>query len=215
MSEPVKAQRAIVRIGAIEIDGFMLPDSSYRMSLSQTGECVGKVAQGVSNFLRSKTLKTLLGEGGGISNFLPKDVVESLLREDYTPDLFLVDVGEEGTQGQTRIRGLPLEIVSLYWQWESYRGNKKALVLTTGLALESLFRRFDNAFGISRTESEHNDRLIAYTRHLEASLEKLGEAYAVEDDIRRENEFFKQRFKDLGIDPYALPGNDFDPRGDE
>ena len=68
MTESVRATRAIVQIGSLTVDGFMLPDGSYRMSLTQAGECVGKTAQGISNFLNSKTLKRLLGEIRGISN---------------------------------------------------------------------------------------------------------------------------------------------------
>lgn len=32
MSESIKATRATVAIGALIVDGFMLPDGSYRMS---------------------------------------------------------------------------------------------------------------------------------------------------------------------------------------
>jgi hypothetical protein len=32
MTESIKATRASVQIGALEVDGFMLPDGSYRMS---------------------------------------------------------------------------------------------------------------------------------------------------------------------------------------
>ena len=68
MTESVRATRAIVQIGSLTVDGFMLPDGSYRMYLTQADECVGKTAQGISNFLNSKTLKRLLGEIRGISN---------------------------------------------------------------------------------------------------------------------------------------------------
>jgi hypothetical protein len=41
MTESIKATRASVQIGAMEVDGFMLPDGSYRMSQTQAAECVG------------------------------------------------------------------------------------------------------------------------------------------------------------------------------
>lgn len=198
MTDEMKAQRSIVRLGDLEIEGFMLPDSSYRMSQAQAAEAIGEAPVYALRFLQSRDSKALLGEA----------------YTDYKPESIEVE-SEAGKRGQTRINALPLEVVSAYWLSRVTRGNKKALVLVWALLTESLDRRFDRAFGISRTESEYNDRLIAYTRQLESSLAKLGEAYSVEDDIRRENEFFKQRFKDLGIDPYALPGEDFDPRDDE
>ncbi len=42
MTESVRAVRAPVQIGSLTVDGFMLPDGSYRMSQTQAAECVGK-----------------------------------------------------------------------------------------------------------------------------------------------------------------------------
>ena len=41
MSESVRAVRASVQIGSLTVDGFMLPDGSYRMSQTQAAECIG------------------------------------------------------------------------------------------------------------------------------------------------------------------------------
>ena len=60
--ETVKAQHAIVRIGNLEVEGFMLPNGSYRMSLSQVAGCVNTSPQNVSNFLRSRLLNHKRGE---------------------------------------------------------------------------------------------------------------------------------------------------------
>ncbi len=38
MSESIKATRAIIAIGSLSVEAFMLPDGSYRMSLSQAAE---------------------------------------------------------------------------------------------------------------------------------------------------------------------------------
>ena len=205
MTESIKATRASVQIGALEVDGFMLPDGSYRMSLTQAAECVEKNAQGISNFLKSKSLKRLLTEAGGISNFLQSATVEALVIDTYIPDQFIVDIGDEGSQGQTRIRGVHLEIVSLYWHWESFRGNRRSFILVTGLATETLERRFDSAFGVTRTETEWNERLIQRNQQLERALVELGEGFAIDDDIRRERDYFERLLLQHGIDPWALP----------
>jgi hypothetical protein len=208
MTESIKATRASVQIGALEVDGFMLPDGSYRMSLTQTAECVGKPARSTFDFLRSKALKRLLSEAGCTFDFLPEDTVTALSADAYTVDQFLVDIGDEGSQGQTRIRGVPLEIVILYWHWESYRGNKQAFFLVTGLATETLERRFDVAFGVTRTEQEWNERLIQRNQQLERALAELGEAFTIEDDIRRERDYFERLLLQHGIDPWALPNTE-------
>ena len=208
MTESIKATRASVQIGSLTVDDFMLPDGSYRMSLTQTAESVGKPARSTFDFLRSKALKRLLGEAEGTFDFLPFDTVSAISSDTYTVDQFLVDIGGEGSLGQTRIRGVPLEIVILYWHWESFRGNKQAFFLVTGLATETLERRFDVAFGVSRTETEWNERLIQRNSVLERALTELGEAFAIEDDIRRERYYFERRLRENGIDPWGLPGTE-------
>jgi hypothetical protein len=208
VSESTKATRAVVQIGSLTVDGFMLPDGSYRMSLTQTAESVGKPARSTFDFLRSKALKRLLGEAEGTFDFLPFDTVSAISSDTYTVDQFLVDIGGEGSQGQTRIRGVPLEIVILYWHWESFRGNKQAFFLVIGLATETLERRFDFAFGVSRTETEWNERLIQRNQQLERALAELGEAFAIDDDIRRERDYFERRLRENGIDPWEMPGTE-------
>ncbi|MBE9119124.1 hypothetical protein IQ249_25030 [Lusitaniella coriacea LEGE 07157] len=63
MTDPIKVQRATVTIGSIEVDGFQLPDGSYRMSVTQAAETIGLGVQNASDFSRSKAIKPLLGEG--------------------------------------------------------------------------------------------------------------------------------------------------------
>jgi len=201
-----KATRAEIQIGSYAVEGFMLPDGSYRMSLSQAAECIGKPARGTFDFLKSKTLKRLLAEGGGTFDFLDNEAIAALSSDSYTADQFLVDVGAEREQGITRIRGLPLEIVSIYWQWESYRGNKQAFLLVTSMVTESLERRFDNAFGVARSEEERNQRLS--DRLSSRDLEAIGMLLAEDDDLRRENAELRQQLTELGADPYELPGDD-------
>ena len=201
-----KATRAQIQIGIYQVEGFMLPDGSYRMSLSQAAECIGKPARGTFDFLKSKTLKRLLAEGGGTFDFLDNEAIAAVSSDNYTADQFLVDFGNEGTQGQTRIRGIPLEVVSLYWQWESYRGNQQAFLLVTSMITESLERRFDTAFGVARSEEERNQRLS--DRLSNRDLEAIGLLLAEDDDLRREVEDLRQRLIQLGEDPYQLPGSE-------
>ena len=208
MSDSIKATRATVAIGDLIVDAFMLPDGSYRMSLSQAANCIGKEAQGISNFLKSKTLKRLLDKAQGISNFLPESLTLPIVEDVYNPDLFVVEISDDANKGQTRIRGVHLEIVGLYWQWECLQGNKQAFALATSLTLESLERRFDNAFGVVRTEQERNDTTTARIKALESDLANLGEGFALDDDIRRERDYFESLLKQNDIDPYGLPDSD-------
>ena len=57
-----KATRAQIQIGPYSVEGFMLPDGSYVMSQTQAAELVGLTERNTRVFLRSKALKSLLGE---------------------------------------------------------------------------------------------------------------------------------------------------------
>jgi hypothetical protein len=164
----------------------MLPDGSYRMSQTQAAEIVGLNRRNVFDFLRSNAIKSLLGEG-------------------YTGSISDVEIESEGqARGGSRINALPLEVVSAYWLWQAYRGNKQALTLCMGLILETLERRFDNAFGVSRSESERDHRLNDRLYRLEQDLEKLGEGFAFEDLVRQERDHYEKWFSDRGINPWEV-----------
>jgi hypothetical protein len=193
MTESIKATRASVQIGALEVDGFMLPDGSYRMSQTQAAEAVGLSRRNVSDFLRSNAIKALLGEGY-TGTILEREEIE------IEP--------EPGKRGQSRFMAMPLEIVSAYWQWQSHRGNKKALALCIALMTETLERRFDTAFGVTRTEQERNERLQERLQQLETELNRLGEAFAMDDQIRAERDYFERLLLQHGIDPWALPNTE-------
>ena len=188
MTESIKATRASVQIGALEVDGFMLPDGSYRMSQAQVAQAVGKSPVNALRFLDSKALKGLLGEG----------------YTDYTPEPIEIEP-EPGKRGQSRFNALPLEVATAYWVNQCFQGNKQALALVIALTTESLERRFDNAFGVTRTEQERNERLEQRIQQLEQTL---GEAFAFADQANYEKQYMESVLRQHGIDPWALPNTE-------
>ena len=73
-------------------------------------------------------------------------------------------------RGGSRIRALPLEVIGAYWLWQAARGNKQALSLVMALLTETLERRFDEAFGITRTELDRNELLSQRVQELERDI---------------------------------------------
>jgi len=179
----VKAIRATVQLGALSIDGFMLPDGSYRMSQTQAAESVEKPEINARRFLDSKAIKALLGK-------------------DYTPDTIDIE-SEAQRRGQSRFNALPLEVVTAYWFNQATQGNKQAMSLVWALLTESLERRFDQAFGVTRTEGERNTRLSE--RIVEQLENDLRAAFDFEAATRAENDYLMGVLKQNGIDPWALP----------
>ena len=186
MSNSDKAKRSRVSIGGLEVEGFQMPDGSYRMSQSSAAEAVDLGRQNVSDFLRSKTIKRLLGEG-------------------YTGQISVLEVDSaEQSRGQARINALPLEAVNAYWHWQSHRGDKRALALCMALSAETLDRRFDAAFGVSRSEAEYNELLGKRVGQLQRDLSGLAEVYAEPDVLREQVAQLEAQLRQNGIEPWAL-----------
>ena len=195
MTDSTKATRAIVPIGSLSVDGFMLPDGGYRMSQTQAAECVGLTERNARDFLRSNALKSLLGEG-------------------YTPAISereeIEIEPEPGKRGQSRFLAMPLEVVTVYWLWQTHRGNKQALALCTALVTETLERRFDRAFNVTRSEDDWDKRLSASIIHqLENSM---SDAFAEADAAMNRERLLEQQLRQHGIKPWALPS---DEEGDD
>ena len=189
MTDSTRATRATVVIGSLTIDGFMLPDGSYRMSLTQAAECIGLTTRNASDFLQSKAFKALMGGG-------------------YTVPISEIEPDETQLRGASRIRALPLEVVRKYWLWQVSRGNKQAIALVDALMAETIERRFDRAFNVTRSEQERDERLTGYIQQLERDLDRLGEGFAIDDLIRQERDYFERLLKENGIEPWKVPNND-------
>ncbi|MEA5478891.1 hypothetical protein VB774_14790 [Pseudanabaena galeata UHCC 0370] len=191
MSESIKATRATVAIGELTVDAFMLPDGSYRMSQAGAAAAIADAPVYALRFLKTNDSKLLLGEAF----------------TDYSPDVIEVE-SEPDVRGQTRINALPLEVVAAYWLYRAFKGNKNAFILSGALIAESLECRFDDAFGVIRTEQERNETTTKKIKTLEKALANLGEGFASDDEIRRERDYFETLLKQNGIDPYELPNSD-------
>ncbi len=180
-----KARRENIPIGSLETEGFMMPDGGYRMSQAQAAESIDESSVYALRFLASRDSKALLGED----------------YTDYTPEQIEIEP-RPGQRGQSRINALPLEVVSAYWLYRAYRGNKKALALCWALLAESLERRFDKAFGVSRADDEYNQRLSERLQVTQRQLEQLAEAYAEPDLLREQVARLEEQVRQLGGDPW-------------
>ncbi|MEM9766480.1 MAG: hypothetical protein AAF892_01185 [Cyanobacteria bacterium P01_D01_bin.71] len=105
MTDSTKASRATVQLGSMEVDGFQLPDGSYRMSQTQAAEIIGLTERDARHFLDSKGIKAPMIE---------------------------VDSFDQASRG-TRIKALTLEQSAQYWMHEASKGNLKAIALVENL----------------------------------------------------------------------------------
>ena len=95
-----------------------------------------------------------------------------------------------------------MEVVTAYWLTQAGEGNKQALSLVWALLTETLERRFDEAFGVARTEQERNEILSQRVLELEQDIR---EVFWVDDEVRIE------LLQEYGIDPWTIPGGEEEP----
>jgi hypothetical protein len=188
MTDQTKATRATVQLGSLTIDGFRLSGGAYRMSQAQAAEAIGESPVYALRFLSSKDSKASLGEG----------------YTDYKPESVEVEPSP-GQRGQTRINALPLEIVTAYWLSRAYRGNKQAFLLCWAMLTETLERRFDRAFNVTRSEEDYDQRLADRLSQMATDLSAAFEAADVATSRER---LLEQQLRELGVEPWALPGDE-------
>ncbi|NJN63317.1 MAG: hypothetical protein HC795_18975 [Coleofasciculaceae cyanobacterium RL_1_1] len=167
----MKAERATIVIGTVEVDVFRLPDGSYRMSRAQVTEIVGLDESYARRFLTSKWLK-------------------SLPNQDYTHgDFSQIEIeNSKDTRGRSRFVPLSLDAASLFWVYQIWQRNRAALPLVIGCLHEILERRADRAFGLNRSEAEYEaatTELMQALGRVARERDILLENYDIDDDARQ------------------------------
>jgi hypothetical protein len=129
----------------------MLPEGLYQTQPNTDSRVCGPEGPEHLRFLRSKAFQALADEG-------------------YTPQIAEIKSADEQLRGQSRINALPLAVVRKYWLWKAHRENKPALALLEALMAETSEHRFDEAFGVIRTELERNELLSQRVQELERNI---------------------------------------------
>jgi hypothetical protein len=190
-----KAKRQTIALGDIPLDVFQLPDGAYVMSQTQVAEAVDLDEIYIRRFLSSKWLKALPGK-------------------DHSSDDF-EQVEYEG-RGKP-IRAIPLETAALFWVYQVWQKNRQAIALVVATVRETLTRRADAAFGITRSEAEYEAataEMMKLLGRVARERNLLLESYEIDDDARaivsdmqamlderdRENARLREKIRELGGD---------------
>ena len=75
IAKPTKAKKATFKLGSLVLDGYQLPDGSYRMSATQVAKALNKHHKSVGEFLEGNSPQALPHKG---SPQLPKLKVEGV-----------------------------------------------------------------------------------------------------------------------------------------
>lgn len=134
-SKVMKAKREPIPLGSMTLYVFQLPDGSYKLSQTQCADVIEKTEVSFRDFLGSKSPEVLPYKGFEAEKF-----------------------PYEG--GNSRIALIPIALAVAYWTKEAGIGNSIAAKLLGACAIETIERRADKVFGVSRTEEQYNQRFI-------------------------------------------------------
>jgi hypothetical protein len=111
---------------------MQLPSGRYLLSKAGVAASIGKERQSTADFLQG-------------------DSREALPFKTFKP----VKVKVEGKKGAPA-EAVPIELATAYWRYWDKQGNIEAGAIVDACIFESIERRADKAFGVSRTEDERN-----------------------------------------------------------
>lgn len=134
MSEVYKAKSTTIYLGRIPIVVIQLPSGRYLLSKTSVAASIGKERQSTADFLQGDSKEAL-----PFKNFKP------------------VKVKVEGKKGPPA-EAVPIELATAYWRYWDKQDNIEAGAIVDACMFESIERRADKAFGVSRTEEERNER---------------------------------------------------------
>lgn len=141
MANTIKAQREKIDIAGIEVFGYLLPDNTYALSGRNVTDAISEEHKSLTRQMNVKSLKDLPHHDLSLGQ------IKSITGESFIP--------------------VHIEDAVEYWYLMSVKGNKKASALLKALAIESIERRFDRAFGKVVTEQERDLKLAERYRRLQ------------------------------------------------
>ncbi len=132
MNTVIKAIRATILLGDIELDVLQFPDGSYHLFINQLNQ---ELSIKASDSTGKKYLQPLI---------------------DKEPNR----VNQASVEGiKSNLKTLSIDLVSEAIQAYAQIGNQKCIAIAIACLAESLERRADAAFNVIRTEAERNERL--------------------------------------------------------
>ena len=132
MTKTIKASRAVIELGSIPLNVYLMPDGTYRLAGRNVTDAVDEVNTSLMRSFGVKSLKSLPGAD---------------------PDLMQVK-----TETGESFIPVAIEDAAVYWGRCYEKKNAKAAAILVACAIESIERRADKAFGKTRSEEEYNER---------------------------------------------------------
>ncbi len=147
-TDKIRRSQEPIYLGSIAVFVFQLPNGQYILSQSSITEAIDKSGHYMSQFLNSKSPEALPFKG--------------LTCHKYSVE------GERAT-----INAVPISVASAFWRYWDKKGNKKASAIVDACVIESIERRADKVFGLSKSEAEYNQQFSDNLKSFQPVLEPI------------------------------------------
>lgn len=158
----MKAHKATINYGGIELEVYMMPDGSYQLSKTQVAQAIEKGDTSFRDFLDGKS-------------------PEALPYKDFTPAKVETDLG-------SRIQGIPIKVAIAYWTYWSSRGNIHARALLAAGTEESFNRRCDTVFNNEKSEDDYNKMTLENIDQNKILFEMMKMLTNLSEEVRQQRE---------------------------
>jgi hypothetical protein len=112
-----EVKQALIPLGSTKVQGFMMPDGSYRIRQSAVATLIGQDESDVYRFFQS-------GDSPAVQ------------AQNYPPECIEISDSEQPIAPQ-RITVLQLPAATAYWLWQTGQGNPKAYSLMIDVLLDN------------------------------------------------------------------------------
>ena len=173
-----RARKTLIAISEeISLEGYMMPDGSYRLNPTSLARAIGKHDKAFRQFLEGKSPQA-----------------QSCQRFSFRQIESIAVVG-----GNPHIKPIPLYVAAAFLRYWDKRGNAQASAIVEALTTGHLITLFDDAFGVRRTASERQEFMLA-----SLSVGGVEATQQVDTRIRQLEEMLTARERELAIQRGSL-----------
>jgi hypothetical protein len=175
----MKAQKAVINFGDIELEVYQLPNGDYTLGQTQVGKSIGKGHTSVIQFLSTT------------SPFASpyKDFLEERSSE--------IIVQDEAFSFDLKVKPIPIKITMAYWTYWAIKGNTKAQALLAAGTEETLTRLADKAFGVAKTEAQYQAQTNQSVKEFEIVLNVMQRLEQKIDSMENELKLLRPAYEKL------------------
>ena len=164
----MKATRTTIKYGSVDLEVFMLPDGTYKLSQTQAGLAIEKGDKSLREFLAGKSPEALPHKG-------------------FTSDEIEID-----TNPGIKFNAVTIKVVVSYWTYWANKGNTLAQALLAAGTEETINRLCDTAFNVTKSDEEYHNQTLENINQNQMLFDMMKMINSMNEKLTQQEETNKQ-----------------------